>query len=111
MIKLCLQSIYRELTEKELEIVQYGKPMKVTFDYCRNKLEELAKNQGIHEPIDRMYMVGDNLMSDIKGANDSGDPWRSVLVKTGLYKGELDHEQPAHHITPDAYTFVMEHLK
>ena len=31
----------------------------------------------------RIYMIGDNPAADIRGANQAGDPWRSILVCTG----------------------------
>lgn len=43
-----------------------------------------------------IYMIGDNPKSDISGANALGDPWRSVLVRTGVFQGLNDAEHPAH---------------
>lgn len=37
-------------------------------------------------PFKKIYMVGDNPESDIKGANDNG--WESVLLRTGVYKDD-----------------------
>ncbi|KAF0975080.1 hypothetical protein FDP41_005833 [Naegleria fowleri] len=111
MIKLCLQSIFKELTGKDLQIQQYGKPMKVTYDFCKKRLNELAAKNGITESVDRIFMVGDNPLSDILGAHNAGDPWQSVLVKTGLYRGDLDHQKPAHFVVADAFTFVTQHLQ
>ena len=36
-----------------------------------------------------LYMVGDNPLTDIKGANAAG--WVSVLVRTGMYQDGDDH--------------------
>jgi len=30
-------------------------------------------------------MIGDNPSGDIKGCNDMGDGWNSILVKSGIY--------------------------
>jgi HAD superfamily hydrolase (TIGR01456 family) len=38
--------------------------------------------------FERIVMVGDNPLADIRGANNSGAPWLSALVKTGVWKGE-----------------------
>lgn len=39
----------------------------------------------------KVYMVGDNPESDIRGANEhisaEGMEWRSILVKSGVYSG------------------------
>jgi hypothetical protein len=40
------------------------------------------------EPI---YMVGDNADVDIRGANEAGEPWVSVLVRTGVFDGDGNH--------------------
>jgi ribonucleotide monophosphatase NagD (HAD superfamily) len=32
-------------------------------------------------------MIGDNPAADIRGANDAGEPWRSVLVRSGSIVG------------------------
>jgi ribonucleotide monophosphatase NagD (HAD superfamily) len=41
-------------------------------------------------------------LSDIKGANAAGSIWRSVLVRTGCFKGgENDEQNPAHYVADD----------
>ena len=51
------------------------------FDYAATLLGGL--------PSERCYMVGDNPLTDIAGANAAG--WTSVLVKTGMYQDGDDH--------------------
>ncbi len=41
-------------------------------------------------------MIGDTPESDIKGANDQG--WISILVRTGLFKGDNDEKNPAKYV-------------
>lgn len=44
-------------------------------------------------------MIGDNLKSDILGANtinENGVEWISVAVKSGIYKGEPSEIVPKH---------------
>jgi ribonucleotide monophosphatase NagD (HAD superfamily) len=40
--------------------------------------------------LQKVYMIGDNPASDIKGANDfqspEGTEWESIFVETGVYK-------------------------
>lgn len=59
-----------------LEVVRYGKPNKVTYEYCERQLGN---------GVERFYMIGDNPAADIRGANNAGDHWTSVLVKTGVF--------------------------
>lgn len=37
-------------------------------------------------------MVGDNPEVDVRGASDAGHPWRSVLVRTGVFNGAGNYE-------------------
>lgn len=37
-------------------------------------------------------MVGDNPEVDVRGANNAGKPWRSVLVRTGVFSGSGNYE-------------------
>ena len=55
-----------------------GKPHSVQFDLAKQRLTQLAGRD-----LERIYMIGDNPLADIRGANSAGDPWRSVLVCTG----------------------------
>jgi len=43
-------------------------------------------------------MIGDNPPSDIKGANKAGDEWFSILVRTGIFKGDNDSQYPANFV-------------
>jgi ribonucleotide monophosphatase NagD (HAD superfamily) len=56
------------------------------------------------------YMIGDNPLSDIKGANDAG--WTSLLTKTGVFKGTgNDEENPAHIVVHDFYEAIEQIMK
>jgi len=35
-------------------------------------------------------LIGDNPIADIRVANNAGDHWHSVLVRTGVFKGSND---------------------
>jgi HAD superfamily hydrolase (TIGR01456 family) len=49
--------------------------------------------------FERIFMVGDNPAADIAGANAAGGPWRSVLVRTGMWEGgSNDAAHPATHV-------------
>lgn len=49
----------------------------------RTQLERLGFDQT--QPPQCIYAVGDNPASDVRGANQRGGPWRSVLVRTGNF--------------------------
>ena len=57
-------------------------------------------------------MVGDNPTTDIRGANDAGSHWRSVLLRTGIFDGpDNDFENPADFVVPgvlDAVRMIIE---
>jgi len=90
-----LQALYDELSSidgdgAKLSYVQYGKPWSVTFSYARRVLEKKLGSSGANS-LKRVYMVGDNPETDIRGANDAGDPWFSVLTRSGLFQGDDNH--------------------
>ncbi|XP_009072871.1 PREDICTED: cat eye syndrome critical region protein 5, partial [Acanthisitta chloris] len=67
---LCLENIYKKVTGKELKYeALIGKPSTVTYRYAEYLIKQQAEKQGWKGPIQRLYAVGDNLMSDIYGAN------------------------------------------
>jgi HAD superfamily hydrolase (TIGR01456 family) len=111
LYKLCLQAVYKEMTDRDLEITQFGKPMKVTYEYAEKKLEQIAKELG-HDVVDVIYAVGDNPRADIRGANNAGDHYHSVLVKTGVFTGDEpnDPNDPAKTVVNDVNEFVDKFL-
>lgn len=67
-------------TKGVLQSTILGKPFKIQYDYAHSVLVDWNKGKN----IDRVYMVGDNPESDIKGANDNG--WESILLRSGVFK-------------------------
>jgi HAD superfamily hydrolase (TIGR01456 family) len=69
-----------------------GKPTRETYLYAEKTLLNYhTKINGPDAPeIKTIYMVGDNPESDIRGANNfispTGIEWKSILVRTGVYK-------------------------
>lgn len=94
---VCLEQIYHKYTGHDLAYTLYGKPMSTTYAYVEKFLEE--KYGSLPEKI---FAIGDNPLSDIKGANAAGSIWRSILVRTGCFKGgDNDVHNPAHYVTQD----------
>jgi HAD superfamily hydrolase (TIGR01456 family) len=78
-----------------LEKTVMGKPHQPTYEFAERLLRKYRKNLyssvGLNDPLRRVYMIGDNPESDIRGANNYRSPygseWRSCLVETGVYAG------------------------
>jgi HAD superfamily hydrolase (TIGR01458 family) len=60
-----------------------GKPSKAYFEVARNELAI---------PPDDVYMIGDDVETDINGARDAG--LGTILVRTGKYRGEALEREP-----------------
>lgn len=131
MFRGCVETAYRNLNsgvdiatnDKAMTIL--GKPNVFTYEYVhhalidwRNKLlsGELEKGGELvqvvptlgtpptNSPFKKVYMVGDNPASDIKGANNYH--WDSCLVTTGVYKaGDALNVEPTY-IVNDVYESV-----
>ncbi|KAH9888613.1 HAD-like domain-containing protein [Xylariomycetidae sp. FL2044] len=102
-----LAGIWEQITGgKQLKRTVIGKPYQQTYAYAERVLNAYrAKVMGMSEekedvttPLRRVYMVGDNPESDIRGANEYMSPWgtdwTSVLVRTGVWTP--DRGTPTH---------------
>ena len=78
----------------ELKKTVIGKPSHTTYEYAerqliRNRIKYFGEQDKL--PLKKVYMVGDNPESDIRGANSyrscNGTDWHSILVRTGVYNG------------------------
>lgn len=72
----------------------------------------LRNQQDLPDSLERIYMIGDNPLTDIQGANAAGAHWISVLTKTGMFPAHLDNhdEHPADLVfdhVQDAYDAIM----
>jgi HAD superfamily hydrolase (TIGR01456 family) len=95
-----------------------GKPHAATYKYAENVLQkhrtELLGGTGwakrVVSKLDRVFMVGDNPESDIRGANEyrssDGIEWTSVLVKTGVFREETKPAYKPDVIVKDVYHAV-----
>uniref|UniRef100_A0A8B9G858 Haloacid dehalogenase-like hydrolase domain-containing 5 n=1 Tax=Amazona collaria TaxID=241587 RepID=A0A8B9G858_9PSIT len=95
---VCLENIYKKITGKDLKYeALMGKPSKVTYQYAEYLIRAQAAERQWQHPIHTLYAVGDNLMTDVYGANlynrhtalsqdeEIDNSWESVLVCTGVY--------------------------
>ena len=107
-----------QTTGGELEHQYFGKPHRAPYALAEELLLEqaiqlghLPANTGAEAakpgsalPFGAIYAVGDNPKADIAGANAQGQPWVSVLVRTGVFSGEdgeNDREHPADVVVDD----------
>ncbi|XP_049738093.1 haloacid dehalogenase-like hydrolase domain-containing 5 isoform X1 [Elephas maximus indicus] len=67
---LCLETIYQKVTGQELRYEGLtGKPSILTYQYAEDLIGQQAERRGWAAPIQKLYAVGDNPMSDVYGAN------------------------------------------
>ncbi|XP_021722315.1 uncharacterized CDP-alcohol phosphatidyltransferase class-I family protein C22A12.08c-like isoform X1 [Chenopodium quinoa] len=103
--RIALESIFNRIHHTPLECVIYGKPEPIAFKNAEATLRQIHCDMN-HESLDghlnrnqsknyfsALYMVGDNPSVDIKGAREAGDPWISVLTRTGLFQGKGNHQE------------------
>ncbi|XP_046682226.1 haloacid dehalogenase-like hydrolase domain-containing 5 [Homalodisca vitripennis] len=119
---LCLEDLYKKITGKDLIYkALIGKPSELTYRYAQKIIMDQANKIQIGNRIKRLYAIGDNLNTDIFGANlyneclSSGKTkvtadasfrieeencsvcnCYSVLVKTGVYSHELSNSELDH---------------
>lgn len=130
---LCLESVYKKITEKDLQYqVMVGKPSVATYKYALKLIVEQAQKLGVKENVTSLYMIGDNINTDILGANLYNDHLTrgekdihydpsvdvqssvrncySVLVKTGVSSEELFDRQ-INHVPRDFLGYDVAHRK
>lgn len=103
----CLATIYKQYCGRDLQSTVYGKPGIEYFAYAETILRQAAAKAGGDSKLSTIYMIGDNPKSDIQGANNAGDQWYSILVRTGLFKGENDASFPAKHVADTVYDAIQ----
>lgn len=97
-----LKAVWRAATDgAELQYEAFGKPLQRTYEYAQHKLVHMNhKGQPTEQPtpIKRVYMIGDNPESDIRGANEfepeDGTEWKSILVRTGVWSPTALESEP-----------------
>ncbi|PBP25490.1 hypothetical protein BUE80_DR003626, partial [Diplocarpon rosae] len=92
-----LTAVWRQATSQpKLHCVTIGKPYRASYKYAEKVLNkyrtELLSGTSKTEisPLLKVFMIGDNPESDIRGSNafdsKSKSIWSSILVKTGVYQ-------------------------
>jgi len=87
-----LKQLFLKSTGQELQVQQVGKPTTATYTFAERALTHLS---GARAAPSDIFMVGDNPHADIRGANGAGEPWRSLLLCSGVHSpGDLPPPLP-----------------
>lgn len=86
------RGVWGESTGHELRFKYMGKPSRITYEYAHGSL--LSRGG----PQRRVYMVGDNPESDVRGAlefsPEDGTEYVPILVRTGVWKETQLEQEP-----------------
>uniref|UniRef100_A0A3B3BPM4 Haloacid dehalogenase-like hydrolase domain-containing 5 n=1 Tax=Oryzias melastigma TaxID=30732 RepID=A0A3B3BPM4_ORYME len=67
---VCLENIFKKITGRELKYeALMGKPSELTYHFAESLIRSQALERQWKLPITTLYAIGDNLMTDIYGAN------------------------------------------
>ncbi|KAM3505939.1 hypothetical protein MY11210_007756 [Beauveria gryllotalpidicola] len=97
-----LKGVWAAVTEgaAPLRYQALGKPSRHTYEYAHDWLlhGDMVEGEMKRRPLRRVYMVGDNPESDIRGANEfaprDGAQWESILVRTGVFQPTKMEPEP-----------------
>ncbi|KAG5467018.1 hypothetical protein LSCM1_01197 [Leishmania martiniquensis] len=123
-----LASVYESVTGQGMQVLQYGKPRAIAYAFAEQRVKKLSASLGWDpNQLRSIFMVGDNVESDIVGANAAGGLWTSVHVLSGIGRapaarrtlsvgdGELEWiescvSKTPHYVAPTLDHFVRELL-
>ncbi|KAJ6720330.1 HYDROLASE FAMILY PROTEIN / HAD-SUPERFAMILY PROTEIN [Salix viminalis] len=101
--RIALESVFNRIHYNPLEYVSFGKPNPFVFKNAEAMLKQLQPSYHsdyFKEPGDSgsqsfktLYMIGDNPSVDVKGAQQAGHPWFSILTRTGVFRGKHNHAE------------------
>ena len=91
----CVKSTYHTLTGRQLDVTVFGKPQIGQYKFAEDVLLQQLKRKRMgrsyhHNALEKnslepIYAIGDNPQVDVKGSNNAGWPWVSILVRTGVF--------------------------
>ncbi|XP_021654313.2 uncharacterized protein YKR070W isoform X2 [Hevea brasiliensis] len=102
--RIALESVFNRIHHNALENVSFGKPNPFVFKNAEAILSQLQLCSHIESnfkecggpgspPLKTLYVIGDNPSVDVKGAHQAGNPWFSILTRTGVFRGESNHAE------------------
>ncbi|KAL7228764.1 hypothetical protein ACSBR2_007457 [Camellia fascicularis] len=101
--RIALESIFNRIHHSALEYTSFGKPNPFVFKNAETILRQIQafchddNVVGIEDMVSldfkTLYMIGDNPVVDIKGAQQAGHPWFSILTRTGVFREKENHAE------------------
>ncbi|KAF4587123.1 HAD-superfamily hydrolase, subfamily IIA, CECR5 [Ophiocordyceps camponoti-floridani] len=98
-----LKGVWSAVTDgAELKFQALGKPFGSAYGFAHKRiLNHYHGTEGLDtNKLRRVYMIGDNPESDIRGANEfrpeDGTEWVPILVRTGVWKKTTAEPEPRH---------------
>ncbi|XP_020535559.1 uncharacterized protein YKR070W [Jatropha curcas] len=102
--RIALESIFNRIHHNDLEYICFGKPNPSVFKNAEAVVSQLQLSCNTEAPLREcvapgsppfrtLYMIGDNPSVDIKGARQAGNPWFSILTRSGVFRGQHNHEE------------------
>ncbi|KAL8052181.1 hypothetical protein ABFX02_06G196200 [Erythranthe guttata] len=103
--RIALESVFNRIHEKPLEYTSFGKPNPFVFKNAETILKHLLQDSFLGNvrtenaddsslpSFKTLYMIGDNPFVDVKGSQQAGYPWFSILTRTGVFRQRENHSQ------------------
>lgn len=92
------KGVWRGATGQSLSYHFLGKPGSTTYQYAHKTLLKPTEPEKAQKSLRRVYMVGDNPESDVRGAIDfkpaDGTEYVPILVKTGVWQETKTESKP-----------------
>ncbi|XP_067133839.1 haloacid dehalogenase-like hydrolase domain-containing 5 isoform X2 [Centruroides vittatus] len=67
---VCLENLYKKITGKDIIYTALvGKPSEITYHHAEYCVQQQGKKLGVENSVRRLYAIGDNINTDIYGAN------------------------------------------
>ncbi|KAG8346484.1 putative Haloacid dehalogenase like hydrolase HAD hyrolase like [Trypanosoma vivax] len=127
-VREMLSAAFKSVSGQRLNATIYGKPRAIAYAFAEKRMKEVCMRLGWDPSNMRaIFMVGDNIETDIMGANARGGRWVSVHVLSGvrgapaafraLSDGDTEFEwlekhgdRTPHYVSPTLDHFVRELL-
>ena len=103
----CLEQLYKRMSGNELKYsAVVGKPSELSYQYSERMIRKHALSLGIADKsVRRLYAIGDNLDTDIYGANLYNR--HLAQIRRQRESGQDDDENPAHSSTVESIVSVL----
>jgi HAD superfamily hydrolase (TIGR01456 family) len=84
-VREMITAAFRCVTGEQLQVAQFGKPRRIAYAVALDALKRESERLGWNpDELRTACMVGDDVETDVVGANAAGWPWLSVHVLSGV---------------------------